>query len=397
MLYSYSFSNFRSFRDRVDVPFTLTEQATVNGWVRTSTAGQRLTTALAVLGPNASGKTSLLQPLVFLAWFIRQSFSAPPSARIPVTPHFSNKSTPTEFEIIADGPMPESVWRYRLIVTEHLVKFESLEQRIRRGQWRAIFERHRKDNDKYEVVQDGFGLDPKQASAVRPNVSFISWAAQFGVPLAQQATDFIVATNIHSGGRAWQGHTKNLDACARYYAENVELQARMRELLAQWDLGLSDVIVTENDLPDANGETKKSWFAFGVHYDKQRTRHLLPFAQESSGTKTAFALLVPFLSALSTGGVVAWDELESDLHPHMIEPLLDLFSNPETNPKNAQIIFTCHAVEVLRLLQKAQIMLVEKDGVESCAWRLDAMEGVRSDDNRMAKYLAGAYGAVPRL
>ncbi len=55
------------------------------------------------------------------------------------------------------------------------------------------------------------------------------------------------------------------------------------------------------------------------------------------------------------------------------------------------------AAGVPRLLQKSQVVLVEKDGLESEAWRLDSMEGVRSDENRVAKYLAGAYGAVPRL
>jgi hypothetical protein len=43
-------------------------------------------------------------------------------------------------------------------------------------------------------------------------------------------------------------------------------------------------------------------------------------------------------------------------------------------------------------------MLVEKDeNCESTAWRLDEVEGVRNDDNFYAKYMAGAYGAVPRL
>ncbi len=49
------------------------------------------------------------------------------------------------------------------------------------------------------------------------------------------------------------------------------------------------------------------------------------------------------------------------------------------------------------MLQKSQILLVEKEGLNSHAWRLDSMEGVRSDENRVAKYLAGTYGAVPRL
>jgi hypothetical protein len=42
--------------------------------------------------------------------------------------------------------------------------------------------------------------------------------------------------------------------------------------------------------------------------------------------------------------------------------------------------------------------LVEKDkNCQSEAWRLDEVKGVRSDDNLYAKYMAGAYGAVPEL
>jgi len=63
-----------------------------------------------------------------------------------------------------------------------------------------------------------------------------------------------------------------------------------------------------------------------------------------------------------------------------------------------QLLFTCHAMEVLNLVHKSQVMLVEKDADnESSTWRLDSVEGIRSDDNFYAKYMAGAYGAVPLL
>lgn len=92
------------------------------------------------------------------------------------------------------------------------------------------------------------------------------------------------------------------------------------------------------------------------------------------------------------------DEFENDLHPHMLEPILDLFANPATNPKDAQLIFSTHAIEVLNLLEKSQIMLVEKDEERiSTTYRLDTVEGIRNDDNFYAKYMAGAYGAVPNL
>ena len=43
-------------------------------------------------------------------------------------------------------------------------------------------------------------------------------------------------------------------------------------------------------------------------------------------------------------------------------------------------------------------MLVEKnEDCESHAIRLDQMEGVRPDVSLYAKYMAGAFGAVPNL
>ena len=91
------------------------------------------------------------------------------------------------------------------------------------------------------------------------------------------------------------------------------------------------------------------------------------------------------------------DGFENDLHPHILEPILALFANPSTNPDGGQLLFTCHAMEVLNLVHKSQVVLVEKDATnESSAWRLDSVEGIRSDDNFYAKYMAGAYGAVPQ-
>ncbi|MCX5783120.1 MAG: abortive infection protein, partial [Elusimicrobia bacterium] len=49
-------------------------------------------------------------------------------------------------------------------------------------------------------------------------------------------------------------------------------------------------------------------------------------------------------------------------------------------------------------LEKEQVTLVEKNSdCESKTYRLDEIKGVRRDDNIYAKYMAGAYGAIPNI
>jgi hypothetical protein len=397
VLHSFAVTNFRSFLERTEISLVLTDKDAVNGWDRRSPiTDQRITTAMAVMGANASGKTSLIQALAFAAWFVRHSFSAAPDDPIPVLQHFNGRDRPAEFEIIADGTGEQGLLRYQLSVSPTTVVRETLEQKSGRGSWRLIFARSLGSSG-FLIDQDGFGLEPAQAGNVRANASLISWAAQFGVPLAKQFVDTVILANINAVGRMTTGDEEFLRKNADFYVKNPDLQSRMRELLAQWDLGLSDVEFHELEVMSERGEPEKAWFAAGVHLDKRKNKHLLHFAFESSGTKAAYSLLVPLLPVLKFGGLLIFDELDNDLHPHMLQPVLELFSNPETNPHRAQIIFTCHTVEVLRHLQKSQVVLVEKDGLESQAWRLDSMEGVRSDDNRVAKYLAGTYGGVPRF
>ena len=301
MLHSYAFSNFRSFRERVEVSLALTDKDAVNGWARESPiTGQRLSTAIAVLGGNASGKTSLIQPLAFLAWFVRYSFGSAIDAPVPIDPHFNGRDLPIEFEVTADALEPETLLRYRLSVAAGLVSAESLETKLRRGQWQAIFRRERTKEGKYSVAQDRFGMDQTQADSVRPNVSLISWAAQFAVPLAQQLVSFQFGTNMFS--RYWQPHHESIQRCTDFYARNPQTRERMVSLLQQWDLGISDVALHEIEIPDQTGERKKQWFAFGVHRDAENNLYTLPFVQESSGTLSAFELLALLLPALEQGG-----------------------------------------------------------------------------------------------
>lgn len=144
-----------------------------------------------------------------------------------------------------------------------------------------------------------------------------------------------------------------------------------------------------------------------------RTRHgaagtTLPeefdlFKDESMGTQKFFALLVPVLVTLDTGGVLFVDELDSSLHPLLTRKVVELFHSREHNRKGAQLVFTAQDVTLLDpdLLRRDQIWFVEKDaGGASRFYSLyDFAEkrSVRSTEQFLRRYLAGMYGAVPQF
>lgn len=394
MLRRYQFQNFNSFREPARVSFRLDEKAPDNRLAISSPLG-RLCRVMAVVGPNGSGKTNLLKPLAFLDWFVRDSFKEDPGAEIPIAPHFFSDRDESEFEVEFDSL--GKIWLYKLRVTKRRVTYEALYQRGPRYFRYVFIRKWMPQSNTYAIKQRGFGFPTKEAPRVRENASFVSTAIQFDIPLVNDLIGRLhVESNIWQTGRK-QMEVARLVAASEQYDSDPAMKLLMSDLLHKWDLGLERVEIRKVKLATEEGSEREVLWPYGVHTASGKSTNL-PIVLESSGTQTAFVLLSYLLPVLSAGGIAVIDELENDLHPEMLIPILDLFLNPRTNPKDAQIIFTCHAVNVLSLLNKGQVTFVEKDeGCESRAWRLDEMKGVRADENFVAKYLAGAYGALPRV
>ncbi len=394
MLRSFSVKNFLSFREEVHISLELNMHAPADGRSALADQGDRVSKVLAVIGPNGSGKTTLLKSLSFVSWFIKQSFQGRPDAPLPLDPHFVSPHEPCGFQVEFD--MDGDIWRYDLSATPERVLTEALYRKQNRFSY--VFIRTWDEGAKtYVVKQQQFGMSPREAGKVRPNASLIATAAQFGVNLASRMMDMQVFSNVTVLGRSHMMDHEQILLASDLYAHHDEYQSQMSHLLSQWDLGLSSVRLVKQELTDTAGEKREIHVPYGVHTIHGK-EHQLFLMQESSGTQGAFTLLSRVLPVLSTGGLALIDELEADLHPHMLVPILDLFFSKKTNPYNAQIVFTTHAVDVIHQLHKGQIVLVEKNAdCESDAWRMDEIKGIRADENLYAKYMAGAYGAVPQL
>ena len=124
---------------------------------------------------------------------------------------------------------------------------------------------------------------------------------------------------------------------------------------------------------------------------------VLNFREESQGTQKLFAFAGNWDDALDNGKVIVVDELERSLHPLAVRFLVNLIANPETNPKNAQLIFSTHDTSLLDadIFRRDQIWFVEKDKEHSTQLYPLLDFSPRKDEAIGKGYLQGRYGALP--
>ena len=404
MIHSFSCKNFYSFSDLATVSFVVNEKAPDNHGYFLAPSGTRLSKVETAIGPNASGKTNLLKVLPFIKWLIADSSNINPNASLPVKPFMFGGQKNKPIELSADFEIDGNIYTYSFILEEKKIILEELKVKNKTKQKmtsKKIFSREwNSKSEQYDFDDKNFDLPKGFENSIRPNASIVSIAVRLG---HKESLKFFndwkkVETNVIEAG--WIGDhllpnaSQHLIEALDFYSEskNEILKKEAEKLLSRFDLGLESFKIEKEKKENGFSMNVKVAHSFGC-----RTEYL-PMQYESSGTKQLFVLLKTILSVLANGGVAVLDEFDVNLHPEIVLSLYELFIYPETNPEKAQLFFSTHNHLVLNKLDKYQIILTEKnDKGQSELWRLDDVSGVRADDNYYAKYIAGAYGAVPNL
>lgn len=394
MLISLRFKNFYSFAEETVIDFAVGKQPMASGF-DIALPAQRLNKVIAVVGANGAGKTQLIKPLAFLSWFVSSSFlEQSPEQLIPYFPHVlhADEETSLTLQFVLDG----REYRYQVVLHQQRVTSEILSVRTS-TQFSYLFKRERA-GQRFHFKEKGFPFPAKIAEGLRDNASLLAAAYAYDVDQAKPFVRFFrsMLSNVASTGRSGF-RSGEIFRVAEVYQQNPILKSRMVEALQEFDLGIADIQFEQMERTGEDGQTTVIHFPFGLHQDAGGKWFKLPFFEESNGTQSAFVVLERVLQVLNTGGMAIIDEIDNDLHPHLIPKILDWFRFEHTNPHQAQMIFTCHTPEVLNRLQKHQVYLCEKQQQYSSAWRLDEVVGLRADDNLYAKYMAGALGAVPEV
>lgn len=381
MILEYGLRNFLSFKEGATLSFRL--QGNVPDSI---SQGNDFSTVMLVKGANASGKTHLLKALAFLAFFISRSFSSDIKDSIAVEPFGNSKDFSSFF---VDFRIGEDEYRYELDAEPKQVLREVL-YRTRKRKVKLV--ERVKDVVLYAVNEFA---DLKKIK-LRKNASFISTAAQHEMKGVLSIVDLFedVRFNVTSTGFK-DGGFLDLDGVCQFLYEDPEALSGVVGILDACDTGVSDIKIIEE--PNADGSGKR-YFPLFLHRSGAEDIWV-KLATESSGTKQLFRHMLGHVVTIRSGGLLILDEFDLYLHPHLLKIILDLYTDPMTNPHGAQLLFTSHQDSVMDICGRYRTYLVSKEDNVSFAYRLDELPGdiLRNDRPIVPYYNDGRIGGVPKL
>lgn len=416
MLIEFGVSNWRSFKEAQLLSLVAdkkSELSASNVFDPDAPAASQLLRSSAIYGANAAGKSNLLRALRTMKRMVVDSAKWQHGDTIPVMPFrldVATENAPTEFEVtfVADRVR----YQYGYTVSQDRIHEEWLfaYPHGRPQKWLGRVWNQETNEYVWERCAALTGTKQLWQDSTRQNALFLSTAVQLNCKQLQPVYDWFKKTLRMANVAGWNP-TFTASLCKE--AEN---RARILGFLKAADFDIQNVIVesekmSDKHLPEGMASELRSALLSQmadnevfdiktVHQASDGRTVEFDFKDESDGTQKFFAFAGPWLDALKNGYVLAIDELHDNLHPKMVKFLVDLFHNSETNPKNAQLIFTTHETSILNqeVFRRDQIWFCEKDASQaSKLYPLTDFSPRKGRENLKANYLAGRYGALPYL
>ncbi len=414
MLIEFSVANFRSLRERQSFSLAKAkgDELVASNTFKVQAANEyELLRSASIYGPNAGGKSNFLQALNTMKRIVLESATNQQRGdKLPVTPfRLSNTTlnTPSEFEVIFI--VDQVRYQYGFTATAGRIHEEWL-LAYPKGRPQRWFGRDWNEVKQHYDWELGGGLAGEKQlwqKSTRDNALFLSTAVQLNSEQLQPIYDWFKTTLRMANVGGWD------PMFSASLCEKTE-KAQVMDFLRAADLNIEDIIVEKKPfdvkaLPDDMPEYLKSAIA-GDMKDKQlvdiKTVHkgddgkpvTFDFKDESDGTQKLFAFAGPWIDSLTHGYVLFIDELHDNLHPRLVQFLVQLFHSNETNPRNAQLVFTTHETSILNqeVFRRDQIWFCEKDKQQATVvYPLTDFSPRKGRENLELAYLSGRYGALP--
>ena len=417
MLIDFSVKNFRSFKDKQTLTLVKDagkEMEETNTFKSPSPASESLVRSAAIYGANSAGKSNLIDAIRVFQQIVRES-SRKISINdklelVPIRLSTKTESQPTEFEInfIVKGVRYQFgfVANQERILEEWLLAYPNRRPQL----W---YERTYKNKaTQWEFGTKLTGSKQTWANATRDNALFLSTAVQLNSHQLTPVYDWLVHSLEISAKKRWSGDITTT------LCQHEGGKKQVLDFLTKADLDIVDIKTKKRDIaPDSMfaelekthrdglfvhlSESSLNYFDIKTaRVNNQGEQVFLDFRTESLGTQKLYDLAGPWITALENGHTLFVDEMNNHFHPKLIEYLISLFHNSETNKHNAQLVFTTHETSILNqnIFRRDQIWFVERDPVEgSTIFPLTDFRIRNTLSNLESAYLSGRYGGIPYI
>lgn len=394
MLIQFSVENYLSFKNKTVFSMLASKDAEHPEAIGDLGGKDRFLKTGAIYGANASGKSNLLSAMWFMVSYVLNSHQKQlnlATGRMPFKFDPETPDQPSSFEVIFVQDLVKYAYGFsmndREVTNEYLYHYPH-------GRKALIFERAH--TNEYRFTTD-VELQNSLKERNSGNKLYLSTAANWNYEKVIPVFNWFSSCVFLSGNTYGQAYGAN--------AENLrddEYRNKIAQLLRAADFGIHSLRIKEGSVSFSGALTGVYDNIEAVHRvtgaDGKVYDYALNMQEESLGTNTYLELIGIAHHALETGGTLIADEIDIHLHPLLVEQIVLLFNSGNSNPKNAQLIFTTHNTNLmdLSILRRDQIWFTEKDESTSASELFSLDEyAVRKDAKVERNYLLGRYGAIP--
>lgn len=411
MIIYFKVANFKSIKDAVTLNFNATSISEHTESNVIYDDRYSLLKSIVLYGHNASGKSKLLDALVYFKWFINNSAIEKQSNEpIDVEPFEFNDLTaskPSFFEM--SFTIGKLTYRYGFEADKNAIHKEWLLEAKASKEYPVFL----RINQKIDVDYKRFGNSQDLDKRTRKNALFLSVASQWNVSKAQKIDEWIESIFTVHGmeDKEYRDFTIELLKDKKY-------SKLINSFIKKADLGINEIDVVDvpikvDDIIDKVPDELKEYFrkdfkersakaVFAIHnkYDESNKIvgkvPLLLDKSESEGTKKYFNIIGLLVTALLENRVVVIDEFDARLHTLLTKAILKLF-NSSIIKSSAQLLVASHDTALLdrEVLRRDQIYFIEKN-VYGASNAVSLVEyKPRKESPYDKNYLEGKYGAIP--
>ncbi len=420
MLLNFKTNNFKSFKNGFELSLKPTAIKDLKDSILISKLdGDKEIKALSsavIYGPNAAGKTSLLQAIdyfkkiILSGGLIEKNVLPNDGKAISIVPFmYNHHNEPIDFEV--EFEKEGNIYKYGLSI--YLGKFADPDSE------RSIICEYLYINEKeiFTRSKNKLTINYKKIGSDDLNDGFESRIFDNYLKIMNNnlekeklffSTDFpsFISKSIYNTVYNWI--TSKLFVFMGFNELKYSMMSKSQEIInmpkelydAVYKIG---VIGSKLSFKKSNKNENDIELFSKIDIDENQTLMIPSKIIESLGTLKFIDLFPAVIMALSQGGTLVIDELDSNLHPMVIRSIVNIFHDREINKKNAQLIFNTHNPIYLNFncFRRDEICFVEKDKETKISelyklsdFKTNSENSIRNTSDYINGYFKNKFGAI---